>query len=1499
LEELGYTLTFQRAAAAAGGGTFMISHRLGADPDAPPIHIVASDQDLDRRGDAARSAHALVQDYLNRSNALWGIVTNGLTLRLLRNTVRFSKPSYIEFDLEAIFKGNLYSELVLFYRLVHATRLPRGAGDAHECWLEKYYQQGIEQGGRVRDRLREGVEKALEILGTGLLAHPESSGLRAKFESERLTKIHYYRQLLRLIYRLLFLMVAEERRLLFMRDSETADRQAIYDRWYSIERLRKRTDSRFFDDGHSDLWEGLKQTFRLFEDAAAASQLGLTALDGELFGRFACADLIDTERELGPKLRNDQLLSAIWYLSTFEDSEGRRASSVRRRVNFAGLDVEELGSVYESLLEYHPEVKIESERSKFELVTGTERKSTGSYYTPPELVRELIQSALEPVIEDRVAKAKTRDNKESALLALKICDPASGSGHFMLAAARRLGRELARARSGEAEPNPADYRKAVRDVIRRCIYAVDKNPLAVDLCKVALWIEGHEPGLPLSFLDHHIKCGDSLVGIFDLDVLRTGVPDDAYKAVTGDDRAVANDIKKRNRTDTKGLFRYSIQDRINRIAGAFAAIADLPETTPDQVRAKEIAYAGLRQGEDWGRAKSACDLWTTAFFAPLTVEGAVAVPTTRHVWEAAGGNLGQKQVTGLALDLAYRQPFFHWPLEFPEVFACGGFDVMLGNPPWEVSQFSDSEFFKSRAPQIAGLAGAKRKAAIDSLAYESPELWSEFQGEKHRVESENKFLRSSGRFVLSAHGKLNTYAIFAETFLRSVGKAGRAGFIVPTGIATDDGNKEFISSMITRRTLVSLLAFENEEFIFPSVHHSFKFCLLTISGDTDSNRYPVFCFFARKIEHVYETRRRFTLSPDDIAILNPNTRTCPIFRSQADFELTRKIFGHFPVFINSQVNNRDRGATWQPLVRQNFFSHSTDSQLFHTAKELVAQNANREGVAWRTSGGGVWLPLYEAKMVHAYDHRAASYAARGEDRGFRVLPPSTAEDHQDPTYSAEPFYWVELQQVDSRLGGKWDRAWFLGWRDVTTAISERTVIAAVIPKSATDDSFSLLLLGAENKLLAGCLLANLNSIPLDYFARQKVGGTHLRLNTLAQLPILPPNSYSEKDVAFANKRTLELTYTAEDVRSFAEDLGFYGPPFSWEPQRRALLRAELDAYYAYLYGLTRRELEYILDPKAVMAGDYPSETFRVLKENEIKEFGEYRSQRLVLESWDRFAADGTFDPARLREPQYIDRLAQELTTTRAKLEQLERDSNALLTLARASPTPTLFVEGVTDAKIIEAAWAIFFPKEPMPVKVIGAGGTKEMGSLAGKGKALREVLSDQVVLVLADNDSAGRQLTEDGHVRKGGTWRQLPNGIHWCLLRPTAAFAAAMKTHNVPPDYWPFTIEAAFSPALRRQAEAAGAWRFSGTPQAELLDNPDLARRLFAVVPKLSPDDDAYWYLMAPHPEAKEAFAAWVTAPKQLTEENFAAFEEIVRGLRALLARDDSVEAAARIRGAA
>jgi hypothetical protein len=325
LRLLGYDLDYRRAALHAGGGSFPISHVAGEEEGAPPVHIVAHDEKLDERDKARQSPHALVQDYLNRSDSLWGVVTNGRKLRLLRDSNRFARPTYVEFDLEAMVVGNLYSEFVVLFRLVHRTRLPEGTADAHESWLERYYQQGIAEGGRVRERLSQGVHQALLTLGSGFLTHPGSAKLRDALGTS-IDEAEYYRQLLRLVYRLLFLMVAEERRLLLVPDHENAARQRIYTDWYSITRLRQLAERRFTGDRHSDLFEGLKQTFLLFRDERHAAMLGLTALDGELFGPLGCPDLETAA------CRNEDLLLALFHLSTFEDTPEGRGRARRRGV---------------------------------------------------------------------------------------------------------------------------------------------------------------------------------------------------------------------------------------------------------------------------------------------------------------------------------------------------------------------------------------------------------------------------------------------------------------------------------------------------------------------------------------------------------------------------------------------------------------------------------------------------------------------------------------------------------------------------------------------------------------------------------------------------------------------------------------------------------------------------------------------------------------------------------------------------------------------------------------------------------------------------------------------------------------------------------------------------------------------------------------------------------------------------------------------------------------
>jgi len=468
LRVLGFNnVTFSRSAAQVGGQTYFISHRLGDGEEGLPVHIEGARNELDKRPETGRpriSPHALVQEYLNRTEHLWGIVTNGYQFRILRNSARLSRPTYLEFDLEQMLESEQFSEFQLFYRLAHRSRWPLNLESASECWLEKYYNQSIEEGGRVREHLRDGVEAALLIFGNGFLNHPANQDLVHKLKENKLLASSFYRQLLKVIYRYLFLMVSEERRLVGP-DPENDRFYKIYTHNYSISRFREKVEHPINPyDSYWDLWEGVKRNFLFYCYKSEGEKLGIAPLNGDLFGPEAMPDLENAS------LYNNDFLKGFANISLFKD--GR----VTRRINYAYLDVEELGSVYESLLDFYPFIKTENGNLKFELNLGSERKSTGSYYTRSELVQELIKSALDPVIEERIKAANSQADKIKALLALKVCDISVGSGHFLLAAARRIGKELAKVRTGEEQPTPVQLRQAVREVIQHCIYGVDLNP---------------------------------------------------------------------------------------------------------------------------------------------------------------------------------------------------------------------------------------------------------------------------------------------------------------------------------------------------------------------------------------------------------------------------------------------------------------------------------------------------------------------------------------------------------------------------------------------------------------------------------------------------------------------------------------------------------------------------------------------------------------------------------------------------------------------------------------------------------------------------------------------------------------------------------------------------------------------------------------------------------------------------------------------------------------
>ncbi|MFC1555255.1 Eco57I restriction-modification methylase domain-containing protein, partial [candidate division KSB1 bacterium] len=735
LRTLGFDkVIFTRSAAQVGGLSYYISHRLESIEDGLPIHIEGVNIDIDRRPHTGRpriSPHALIQEYLNRSEPLWGIVTNGSQFRILRDSERLSRPTYIEFDLKQMMEAELFSEFQLFYRIVHRTRWPKDTESAHECLLEDYYQHGIETGGRVRDRLRDGVEEALKIFGNGFLIHPDNTNLIEGIKEGNLEAPQYYRQLLRMIYRYLFLMVAEERKLVGP-DPQNDSLYEIYHAYYSITRFRELVERPVNpEEIYWDLYEGVKQTFILYCDENISNKMGISALNGDLFGPSAMPDLEQA------RLFNKDFLHGFAQLSLFKDNK------TIRRINYAYLDVEELGSVYESLLDYHPILKIDEELISFDLAFGTERKSTGSYYTRPELVNELIKSALVPVIEDRLEQAKTKEEKIQALKSLKVCDPAAGSGHFLLAAARRIARELAKVRTGEEHPTPSEFRSAVRDVIQHCIYGVDLNPLAVDLCKVALWIEGHNRGKPLTFLDHRIRCGNSLIGLDTLDRLKDGIPDDAFKPVTGDDKEVARIVKNHNKIERKNYEKgivYNLLNLKNELSEDLAGFADkarsLDEITdddPKNVNYKQELYKKIRTNRSWFKDWTAANIWTAAFFYPLIDTDDPAIPTHDKLLEYLDKpNAVHGQLVGKANAMCAEHKFFHWPLEFPEIIDSGGFDVLLGNPPWELIQPEEQTFFGYLAPEIAKKKGIKRKELIKELKITNPLLskkWFKYQQE--------------------------------------------------------------------------------------------------------------------------------------------------------------------------------------------------------------------------------------------------------------------------------------------------------------------------------------------------------------------------------------------------------------------------------------------------------------------------------------------------------------------------------------------------------------------------------------------------------------------------------------------------------------------------------------------------------------------------------------------------------------------------------------------------
>jgi len=1227
-QELGYgRLPYQGSlplGPAADAPRYPISHSWGH----APIHLVSFRQKLDLRDPASkRSPHSLVQEYLNRAEgSLWGLLSNGLRLRVLRDNASLTRAAYVEFDLEAMMDGELYADFALLWLVCHQSRVEGEPPTA--CWLEKWSQAAAVGGARALDALRDGVQEAIVALGRGFLSHRANAGLKAGLQSGELSAQDYYRQLLRLVYRLIFLCVAEDRDLLLLPDTP-AEAQRRYAEFYSVRRLRDLAEVQR-GSPHPDLYRSLRRVFVLLREGY--EPLGLPGLGSFLFSERSTPALD------GADLANRDLLDAVRALAfTIE-------GGVRRPVDYRNLGAEELGSVYESLLELHPQINTGAGTFALDVAAGSERKTTGSYYTPSSLIRSLLDSALEPVVEDRLALAgRDPTAQEAALLDIQVVDPACGSGHFLIAAAHRLARHLARARTGDEEPAPAELRAALRDVVRRCIHGVDINPMAVELCKVALWMETLDPGKPLSFLEKNIQCGNSLIGATPA-LLGKGIPDEAFTPIEGDDKAYCSEWRKRNKQQRESrqmsLFAPDLQpwDRLGDLAAGMMRLDAVGDDTLDAVQRQQEMYESLVRSSDYRYGRLWADAWCAAFVWKKTKE--FAYPITEEVFrnvERNPFNVAPWMVEEIER-LREQYQFCHWHLAFPHVFRqpatdeapedeqagwSGGFDVVLGNPPWEKVQLEEKQFFEVWRPDIASATSANRRRLLQTLPDEDPVLWGKWVQALRESEATTHLIKRSGRSPLSSRGNINSYTLFLELSTDARSPRGRTGMIVPSGIATDETTKLFFQQLMESRSLVSLYDFENRAGLFPAVDSRMKFCLLTLTGPSrPAAEGAQFVFFAHRVEDLREMDRRFSLTAVDLALLNPETRTCLTFRSQREACVTKQIYSALPTLA------ADEGAAsgWNCQSKQ-MLNITHDSDGFRDAAALGRMRGRFLPTGdFIDCEGHKWLRLYEGKMAGLYDHRQASVAYRS-DVSYRTtrLDETSLQQHCDPSFSVRPQFWVAEARVRQLVPVWYAHHWFVAFKRITSSTNERTMIGCVVPWAGLIDAIPVVYVH-DTPPNAVCLLANLNAAAFDFTARTKVGGLQLSHFILRQLPVVPASAYSQewkpagRDLAsFVVSRALELTYTAWDLQPFAQDCGYDSPPFRWDEARRFLLRCELDAAYFHLYEIARDDVDYIMD------------TFPIVKRKDEAAHGEYRTKQVILEIYDEMQrAMETGQPYRTR-----------------------------------------------------------------------------------------------------------------------------------------------------------------------------------------------------------------------------------------------------------------------------
>jgi hypothetical protein len=1205
---------------------------------------------------------------LKERNLNWGILTNGAIWRLY--STKSSRPfeDYVELPLEFALEKSDEAEYGLFERFFHKDSfLAEDNEDAenentedslgvYKCRLDRDREKSEHVlDDNVKTPFLAQVDEVLQYICNGFIFDTQKSG--EEYTEEERNEI--FESAVKLIYRCLFLFYAEARRLL-PSDPNKVD---LYER-HSIQTLcneaRKFRWGKRRDTDQYDLWKHLKGLINAVNDGDP--EYGIMGYNGGLF---------DDEEELflgQHQLRNDFLYRALYLLAFVEPFNNEKDSEYA--IPYEDLEVRHLGELYENILEYTVqladadrirrrtkkgvEILLASQATKLQGDTlikkgdvffgesALERKQTGSYYTPESLVRFLNEKTIiQPLTQkfeqdyrqrfdallEQVQKGNDIGTRRGAahsasalverfveeeVLKFKVCDPAMGSGHFLVDAANQMA-GLVVALLEEVPyveemmvrftSRPNEWRRLIT---RQCIYGVDLNQLAVNLAKLSLWLNCFASDHKLTFLDHHVRCGNSLIGIRSLDQLAS-IP--------------ARKKESKKRKDTRMLlFDFNDLSAILTEAGqGIVSIAQFDEDDTDKQRAmlNEVLEAT-------SHLRPLADLFTAYLMDP-------------KITPSDYGDLFDHLAKGMSLSNSlnpllpkiqelvetYRRwhHFFHWPLEFPDVFgpdAAGGFSATIGNPPWDIVKPNSQEFFSDYNPKFRSYKKQEANQFSKKLMNENPTIAEKWEEYCTGFSEQSSYFREPQSYSSLGKGDINTFKLFLEQFFTVLNNEGRMGIVVPSGLYTDQGSQPLRERFLNHSRVEFLYCFENRRAIF-NIHRSFKFVLFGVQKGGETDRFK--CAF---MEHDPERlsiidAKALEMSVKQVKIFSPSSLSIMEFNSQRDIQIMTSIFNEQPS-LGDKLND-----CWNVRLRMGDYHLTNDSYKFEKIDSILGSIPSDPVDLQCELSKHNHYPVYEGKNCWFYDSNVS-------------LPTlCVGENHTDGIAFHMPR---------------------VGFRRIAASTNERTLIPCIIPSQSlctygiifADDNAEIPLTFNERLFYVGVL----GSFVLDFVIRFQIS-TSISNSNGYSLPILRENTNNKGPKAIVSKVCRLITTSDEfsDIwnSSFESNwnslhfwyptsaqIDTYGPAHErdirmrllkearhltpkWDPHcgvhdrlpdrrdtgDRAQLRAEIDAYVAHLYILSRDDFAYILD------------TFPVLKKKEMKAFGEFMSKRKCLEEYDRLA----------------------------------------------------------------------------------------------------------------------------------------------------------------------------------------------------------------------------------------------------------------------------------------